>query len=450
MRTPAAAPAAGWWPLPRPWLLLALVLHVLPFVMRPALIGGDEPHYALMAHSLAVDHDADLRDDYTAVATGSAAAGGKRRGERLEPHLRSMSSASEGPGGSRERFAHPLGVPLLAAPLVAVQQALSPGAAPDVPLALLGSTLTFAALVAGCGLLGRVLGPTRADAEAGAVAGLLAYFSSPLWFYSRTFFTEPYSWSLCVLGIAAAARRRLALAALLFGLTLATKEMTALLVVPVLVAAARGLGLRRAAVLALGPLAIVAIYVAANLAITGRPLGTLQPFQLGSPLRGALGLLAAPDRGLLWFAPLLVLGTVGWWKGRWTAPDVAAAAAFAGYFAVTAAWIDWRGGTCYGPRLLVPVLPALALPLARLVARARTSPRWRLALGGLATAGFTVGWCAAFDPVSSFWDSRVGHLLGMQPLATAGGIALGAWLAWRALRRVGLADAGPAHPPVLS
>ena len=443
MRSLAAERMAVWWPLPRRWLLLALLLHLLPFATRPALIGGDEPHYALMAHSLAIGHDADLRDDYAAVAAGSAAAGRKRAGERLEPHLRG------------ERFAHPLGVPLLAAPLVALQQAVRPGSAPDLPLGLLGLTLTFAGLVAGCGLLGRALARRginaeangEADAEAGAVAGLLAYFSSPLWFYSRTFFTEPYGWSLCVLAIAAATRRRLVVAAILLGATVATKETAALLVVPVLLAAAVTLGLRRAAVLALGPLAFLALFVARNLATVGQPFATFQPFQLGSPLRGAVGLLVAPDRGLLWFAPLLVVGMVGWWARRWTALDGAAAAAFVGYFAVTAAWIDWRGGACYGPRLLVPALPALALPLARLVARTRSSPRWRAAVAALAAAGFTVGWCAALDPVSSFWDSRVPHLLAKSAPVTLLGLAFGGWLAWRALQRVGVAEVALPAPP---
>ena len=34
-------------------LVALLILHLLPFIGRPALIGGDEPHYALMAHSIA-------------------------------------------------------------------------------------------------------------------------------------------------------------------------------------------------------------------------------------------------------------------------------------------------------------------------------------------------------------------------------------------------------------
>jgi len=43
-------------------IVAALLLHLLPFVSRPALIGGDEAHYALAAHSVGTDHDLDLTE----------------------------------------------------------------------------------------------------------------------------------------------------------------------------------------------------------------------------------------------------------------------------------------------------------------------------------------------------------------------------------------------------
>ena len=62
------------------WLAAIVLLHILPFVARSTLIGGDEPHYALMAHSIAVDRDVGLVDDYRRVAQGSNAAGEKFAG----------------------------------------------------------------------------------------------------------------------------------------------------------------------------------------------------------------------------------------------------------------------------------------------------------------------------------------------------------------------------------
>ncbi|HEV8630183.1 MAG TPA: hypothetical protein VGV61_07685, partial [Thermoanaerobaculia bacterium] len=272
----------------------------------------------------------------------------------------------------------------------------------------------------------------------------------------RTFFTEPYTWSLVVLGLATGAASRLPLAACLLGLALLTKETALLLIVPVLLAAWRLLGLRRAAVLAAGPLLFGVLFVVKNLRTVGEPLATFQPWKLGQPATGALGLLIEPTRGLVWFAPVLLAAAVVGWRnpdGRGQAPplhprdhasgpapgqrrlavDLAVAAAFVGYYALTAAWVEWRGGEGFGPRLLVPALPGLALPLAYLLRRLR-SPLGRGVVGGLAVVGFTVGWCAALYPVAAFWQSLGAALLEASPWATVSGLLGGTALATALLR----------------
>ena len=199
-------------------LLAALFLaHSLPFFSRPALIGGDEPHYALMAHSLAVDGDLELEEDYRRVEAGSPAAGRKFAGRPIDRHLLDADAARRGggaaigapatgagtaapagaPAGTRRVFSHPLGLPLLAAPLLAVVERLAPGAAPDGWLGALGLAVTFAALLAGASLLRELAG----SAAAGDLLTFGLYFTTPLWFYSRTFFTEPYLESALVLAL---------------------------------------------------------------------------------------------------------------------------------------------------------------------------------------------------------------------------------------------------------
>ncbi|MCZ7650501.1 MAG: hypothetical protein M5U13_04780 [Thermoanaerobaculia bacterium] len=455
----------GPWGLPWSWLAGALLLHLLPFATRPALIGGDEPHYALLAHSLASDCDLELSDDYAAVEEGSAAAGRKRAGQGLDRHLREYEG----------RFlpAHPAGVPALLAPLLAAQMAIAPAAAPDLIIGLAGLALTFAALVSGARLLGLWL----ADPLTGAVAAFAAYFCSPLWFHSRTFFTEPYTWSLAVLSIAATSAGRLFLGSVLLGLTLVTKESALLLVVVVLAGVAACLGLRRAAVLAMGPATTGTLWVVSNVARGLPPFLTSQPFQAGDLLDGARGLFLAADRGLIWFAPLLVAGTAAWLASaagdalrqrhrpaqvcargateptpgiaddapgpdRFARESTAgpehrflplfAVLALAAYFSLAAAWIDWRGGSGFGPRLLLPGLPGLALPLASVIRTGRRA--LRLFLAALGVAGFTVGWCAALDPVGAFWDPTVLSLVTARPAVTAAGLALATWIALRVLR----------------
>jgi hypothetical protein len=429
---PAARPRAAGnrrAGVPRGWWLLAFLLHLLPFASRPALIGGDEPHYALIAVSLVEDRDLELADDYAAVEAGSRAAGRKRAGQALERHLRETAG--------RTIPTHPAGVPALVAPLLALQRAVAPTAGPDLVVGLFGLASTFAGLLAGARLLGRRLG----DERLGATAAFAAYFGSPLWYSSRTFFTEPYTWSFAVLSLAAAAGRRWTLAAVLLGVTALTKETAALVVAAVLVGTLLGAGPRKAAILAAGPLAAGALWAAANLARGLPPWTTSQPFQVGSPLAGLRGLLVDPSRGLLWFAPVLLAAAACWLlpdvrrrareQGQDQLPWVALALLVA-YLALTCAWIDWRGGSGYGTRLLLPALPGLALPLA--LALRHGTPGLRRALAMFAVAGFTVGWCAALDPVTAFWDAAAPALLAARPLATLAGLALAAWLAVRLLR----------------
>ena len=87
---------------------------------------------------------------------------------------------------------------------------------------------------------------------------------------------------------------------------------------------------------------------------------------------GALGLLASPSTGLVLFAPLVLLAPFA------RLPSRIAALVF-GWLAcalvVYGGWFDWPASLAYGPRFLVPILPALALALAASLER----PRLRVA-----------------------------------------------------------------------
>ena len=404
-----------------PWLILLLALHILPFATRPALIGGDEPHYALMAYSLGVERDAHIANNYGEVEGGSNAAGHKRAGTTLVRHTRTI--------GNAEVFAHPLGLPMLAAPLVALQQKIAPTSPPDLLLGLLTLAVTFGALIAGWRLLSRLTGNDRD-------AGLLlfcVYFGSPLWFYSRTFFTEPYTWAFAVFAIFFIGGGRLVAAAFFLALTLAMKETSLLIVAPILLVSAYRLGIRNAAVLATGPLMFAILFALKNFLLTGTPFSTFHPYIVGDPVAGAIGLLLDSKHGLIWFAPLLFAGMFGWFRRGGIPADLRAGAflAFIAYFALTAAWADWRGGSSYATRLLLPVLPALAIPLAALV----TDSRFRRFLFPLFLFGFFVNWCAALDPFEAFWGVNVFDVVIDEPAVTASGLIIGSLLYYIAARK---------------
>lgn len=176
-----------------------MVLFIATFVTIWGLIthgtyagAGDEPHYLMIARSLAFDGDVDLANDY---ADRSNLIGGGT----LEPgaHVR------PGPDGTL-RPVHDVGLPLLAAPVVALAYQLAEYVANVVPVSWLerfrlNASLVFRhqisllmALVTGLVTieLARWLAMTGATARHAFWWALLGVLSPPLLSHSFLFFTE--------------------------------------------------------------------------------------------------------------------------------------------------------------------------------------------------------------------------------------------------------------------
>ncbi len=387
------------------WLVGGFLLVALPALTRPALLGGDEIHYALIARSIAADFDLDLRNQYREVEEGAPWAGRRRAGKILERHVRPARAGTELP-------AHPPGWPALVAPLLALQWLASPTAPPDY--VLLAATLGLVAAALWAALA------TACERDERALV-LATFFTTPLWFYGRTFFAEPATAAFLVLTVSALRVRRDRLAALALAATLITKETALLAAVPLALAAVllrdrsdgRSAARKLAAALASGAASAALLLVAKNLATGQDAWATSYPFHWGDPVSGAAGLLLDPRHGLLAFAPLLAIGAFGFLMRPRDATDRiagwASLAVFAAYFAITASWADWSGGACYGPRLLLPALPALFVPALRLW---RASPRVGRTLlivaGGL---GAAIALSAATHPFHATWSASVAEVL---------------------------------------
>ena len=287
--------------LPTAGLVVLCLFHILPFVGRPALIGGDEPHYALVAHSMAVDRDLELENNYVAVENGSSAAGSRQAGKRLDRHVAEF--------GERTVFTHPLGLPLLVAPLLWVQDLVAPDAAPDLVLGPFGLIVTFLALLEGL----RLLTQWTPDRRVGLLLGLVIYFGTPLWFYSRTFFTEPYLWSGLVLSVGLLDRDRPMFASLVLGVTLLIKETSLLAIGPILLWAWWRWGVLGFLRLSVFPALALLLFGLKNLWVYGEWWVTFLPFQVGSPWwSGLVGLLFDSQHGLIPFAPIAVVALLAW------------------------------------------------------------------------------------------------------------------------------------------
>jgi hypothetical protein len=143
---------------------------------------------------------------------------------------------------------------------------------------------------------------------------------------------------------------------------------------------------RRLGVFAAGSLAPLAAVTAYNEHYLGTLLGGYGVLATGdwfSPAvlpQGLAGLLLSPNRGLLWFTPIALVGVVGmalalrrWREEAWLACFSVAAVL---YLLVHAAYSEWWGGGSFGPRYLTETLPVLTLASAVAVPRLTAAGRW--------------------------------------------------------------------------
>jgi len=108
------------------------------------------------------------------------------------------------------------------------------------------------------------------------------------------------------------------------------------------------------------------------------------------------------EKGLIWFVPFIVLAPVGAWKLRkhrltWIVPTLGGSCL--AYFCLMALWGGYRGGNCWGPRLLMPALPLMVL----LAGAALGSIKMRIAGTCLAAAGMAINLLGVLIQYQSYY-----------------------------------------------
>jgi hypothetical protein len=117
------------------------------------------------------------------------------------------------------------------------------------------------------------------------------------------------------------------------------------------------------------------------------------------------GVLVSPQKGLFFYAPLLLAGVAGF---AWLPPGLrqwrlpAAAVLLANTYLI-ASWWDWQFGASYGHRGFVDMYPILAIGLAGAFARASVTPRLRVA----ATATVTVLCALSVFQMLQYWHGTL-------------------------------------------
>jgi hypothetical protein len=379
--------------------VIALLLFPLPFskpengkrinIDLPSVYNGDEPHYLLMMSSIVNDGDLDLKNNYLAVHEGSAQAGKRFAGTPFEHQTFwyvndkyfGWWDAYEdqwGPGDSGrlkprtkdtvvakvtarlpEYGAHPPGLALFLAP------ALYPfkNSMLFEPMAIFYAALIMVAALFFCRYL---LCAYTTDSRRRTMCAAIIFLGSPLWFYARTLYSEGTMTFLAVAAYALFISGKKALVpGLLIGLGVLFKPVFGILAVPLFFTMARNKEMGKLVRFSAAVFTGIAILFLLNYRMSGSFLKATQLYIMGNPLSGAWGLFSNTTHGILLLCPAFLIALTLWpsfirkhgykaWIPAW---------GFLLYFIVMATFANWRGGDSYGPRLIVPVLPFLLLPL---------------------------------------------------------------------------------------
>jgi len=355
--------------------------------------------------------------------------------------------------------------PVLLTPIYAVSKVLS-GKAPEPYsgyasrfLAAMFNPLVHAAIAA---LIFLSLRRLRLSLAGSIGVALIYAFATWAWPHSRTLFTEPLTtlWLMAGFYALLIARDRktnawlpCVLSGIFLALSITTRSPTAILVpffglyvlwlflrprlnanesagdggAPPRLDFSRA---RLAPIIAwtLGLAIVLLPWMALNSRLFGSPFTTgygnqAESFFFQTPLYvGLYGLLVSPGKGIIWYAPVLILLFATFplfW--RWARPEaLLCLGLFAAETFFHATVIVWYGAGAWGPRYLAIVLPFVLLPLAMLwgdngwlASAPSASGRWarHLVVWGLIAIGFFVNFAGAavnFDTwiVSADDDAR--------------------------------------------
>jgi len=352
---------------------LSLVLTMLPvqWVDATWVPQGDEPHYLLAAHSLAVDGDLDVGNNYAQRDFASFYPG------PLAGHVRT------GVDG-RSYLSHDIGLPILIAPAYALG-----GRG--------GVTIFLAAIAALVAVNVYLLAYQVAGNRKAATATWLALMAAPLLsVYAYLVYPEMIA-ALLVIWTARqliphpsrithhASRFTLYAAPITVGVTLAICVLPWLSARFIPIAVFLALWAvwhwrhdRRRVAIAIGvPLASLIGYVVANAWMNGGGPGLadfnggqvargLQGFTLERVARGLAGWWLDQQRGVLVYSPVYVIALIGlpalWRRMRWAGLAVLTPLLVA--YTSTVAWGGFWVGWELSARYLVVGLPLLAAPMA--------------------------------------------------------------------------------------
>lgn len=239
-------------------------------------------------------------------------------------------------------------------------------------------------------LLGRKFGARPRNA---VVAALCYTFGTIAMVYARTYFAEPLMAFLFIFAFFLATqqtRRTIATAAIIAALAVLAKP-TGIVVGPILAVylIARKVRFPLALLPAAGTVMGFATYAFYNQIRFANALKFGQPWAFGISHvpAGVAGLLFSPGFGLLWYSPAAMLALYSCYSlaRKHLMEALAIVTLFLSQLLVHSIWEFWHGGSSWGPRFLLPVLPLVFASAALLEDKLRKS------LLVLSLIGFVIG-----------------------------------------------------------
>jgi hypothetical protein len=122
---------------------------------------------------------------------------------------------------------------------------------------------------------------------------------------------------------------------------------------------------------------------------------------------GTVGLFFSSGKGLLWFAPLAFIGLAMLLPFAYRRPEIGRPLLFAVacHCLVVTHWWAWHGSLSWGPRLLLPILPLMMIPIADLIERRHELSIWQPRLvGSVAGVSIFINVWAATQPMIGFLE----------------------------------------------